>query len=116
MIEKLDGSNVHTVSLLARRGIFQSAFTTKEMREILWMEDVKTYILNRDIEESRNEASLEEGRIGANNQAWAISRRTAMLMKDCIRIDEDDYDELVKDTSHKKVMLRYLLHPDRVTD
>jgi hypothetical protein len=33
------------------------------------MEDVKTYILNRDIEESRNEASLEEGRIGANNQA-----------------------------------------------
>lgn len=56
-------------------GLYQSAFTTKEMREILKM-PMPIYMLKKDVDESMNEASLTEGKEGYHIQSRAIEWRT----------------------------------------
>lgn len=46
---------INSVSLVARRGLYQSAFTTKEIREISKLENVEMYVFDQDLKESQNE-------------------------------------------------------------
>lgn len=58
VIQIIKKPDINSVSLVARRGIYQSAFTTKEMREISKIKDVKIYLFKEDIEKSRNPGNL----------------------------------------------------------
>lgn len=55
VIDILKKPHINSVSLIARRGIFQSAFSTKEIREISKVKDVKLYLFKNDIEQSSND-------------------------------------------------------------
>lgn len=100
--------HINSVSLIARRGIFQSAFTTKEIREISKIENLKMYLWDQDIKDSHNEASVQEGKDGVSQNARAIARRTKFLLDSCSVIEnEDHFEEIKHDKSHKKLFLRY---------
>lgn len=55
VMDILKQTEINSVSLVARRGIYQSAFTTKEIREISKLPNVKMYLFKDDIEKSKNE-------------------------------------------------------------
>ena len=45
VLEALSKSKVHTVEMVARRGITQAAFTTKEIREICALDELELYMI-----------------------------------------------------------------------
>jgi adrenodoxin-NADP+ reductase len=45
---------IKNVTLYGRRGLVQSSFTTKELREMTKLKDVKLYITKEDLERSMN--------------------------------------------------------------
>ena len=46
--------------MIARRGINQSAFTTKEIRELTALDDLELYMIRQEYEDSMTEASKTE--------------------------------------------------------
>ena len=69
----MDRSNIHTVEMIARRGINQAAFTTKEIRELTALEDLELYMIRQEYEDSMTEASVTE------MLEKKIARRTQLL-------------------------------------
>jgi NADPH-dependent glutamate synthase beta subunit-like oxidoreductase len=55
VMEVFKQNAINSVSLIARRGMYQSAFTTKEIREISRVEGVKMYMFKEEMEKSMNE-------------------------------------------------------------
>ena len=59
--------------MIGRRGITQAAFTTKEIRELSLLENLKTYMIKSEVPDSMTDASNTE------MLDRAISRRTKLL-------------------------------------
>ncbi|CAI2365582.1 unnamed protein product [Moneuplotes crassus] len=117
VMDILKEPEINSVSLVARRGIYQSAFTTKEVRELSKLPQIKMYLFKEELEKSRNEASLLEATPGSSIYARAINRRTTFLEKTCIHLENNDhYEEVLNDSSHKKLFLRYFMSPSKVLD
>ena len=60
VMEKLRHSKVNTVQMIGRRGITQAAFSTKEIRELANLSNVKTYMVFSEVEDSMTDASHTE--------------------------------------------------------
>lgn len=73
VMKALSDSNLHTVQIIGRRGLIQTAFTTKEIRELAGLEDIGVYMVGPEVRDSQNHASDLEilGR--------GIERRTKFL-------------------------------------
>ena len=52
--------NIKNVVILGRRGMIQTSFTTKELREMKKLKNVSCYVVEEEIERSKNENSLIE--------------------------------------------------------
>ena len=48
------------IIIIGRRGVVQSAFTTKSLRELFNLENTEIYVLKEEFDESLSEASIEE--------------------------------------------------------
>ena len=57
MLDSLKKSQIHTVEMIARRGINQAAFTTKEIRELTALDDLELYMIRQEYEDSMTDAS-----------------------------------------------------------
>ena len=87
------------------------------MREISRIDNLKMYLWSDDILKSQNKASLKEAEPGSSQSARAISRRTKFLKNNSQVIEnEDHFEEIKQDPSHKKIFLRYFLSPTNVSD
>ena len=75
VIDALNGSNVHTVQMVARRGITQAAFTTKEIKEVCNLDNLGVYMVRQEYEDSLTDASKTERLLRG------IGRRTEFLEK-----------------------------------
>lgn len=85
VLKALRKSNLHLIQMVARRGIAQSAFTIKEIKEIYKLDDVHTYMFKDEVENSLNEASFTE-----KNVTKGIGRRTDFLLENSTLIESDE--------------------------
>jgi NADPH-dependent glutamate synthase beta subunit-like oxidoreductase len=61
--------------------------------------------------------SLEEAVLGRTPDSRTIGRRTELLKNECLHVENDDhYQEILADDSHRKIFLRYCLSPEKVID
>lgn len=95
---------------MARRGITQSAFTLKEIREVSAIEGLELYMFKDEIRRSMTDASEQEMN---STYARAIGRRTEFLLKNFRAIQNDEHYQEVLNNGRKKLILRYLLSPAR---
>jgi len=58
ILQVIKSPNINSVSLVARRGIYQSAFSTKEIREISKLANTKMYLFKDELLKSRNEGEF----------------------------------------------------------
>ena len=58
ILQVIKSPNINSVSLVARRGIYQSAFSTKEIREISKLTNTKMYLFKDELLKSRNEGEF----------------------------------------------------------
>ena len=106
VMQALRKSKINTVQLIGRRGITQAAFTTKEIRELASLKNVKTYMVYPEVEESMTDASHTE------MLDRAISRRTKFLRDEFDIIENGEhYEEVMSRTNEKKLILRFLRSP-----
>jgi hypothetical protein len=81
VISHLSKSNLHTVEMVGRRGITQSAFTTKEIKELCNLEGIRTYMIRQEVEDSLTQESKIELLLRG------IGRRTDFLKEKSFGID-----------------------------
>jgi len=60
VMKQLRNSKVNTVQMIGRRGITHAAFSIKEIRELAAIENLQTYMVLPEIEDSLTEASKTE--------------------------------------------------------
>ena len=60
VLEALSKSKVHAVEMVARRGITQAAFTTKEIRELCALDELDLYMIRQEYDDSMTDASNTE--------------------------------------------------------
>ena len=106
VMESLRRSKINTVQMIGRRGITQAAFSTKEIRELASLKNVKTYMVYPEVEESMTDASHTE------MLDRAISRRTKFLREEFDIIENGEhYEDVMSRTNEKKLILRFLRSP-----
>lgn len=92
--------------MVGRRGITQAAFTTKEIKDLCKLPNIKTYMIRSEFENSMTDASKLELVLRG------IGRRTEFLQQNAFAIDTpEQYEHLVNDKSHRKLILRFLRNP-----
>ena len=92
--------------MIARRGINQAAFTTKEIRELTALEDLELYMIRQEYEDSMTEASMTE------MLEKKIARRTQLLEQQANMIETpEQYLDVINDSSERKLILRFLRNP-----
>jgi len=67
--------------MVGRRGITQAAFSTKEIKELVNLPNLKTYMLREEVEASFNDESTTELLLRG------IGRRTEFLQQTCLAIE-----------------------------
>lgn len=78
-IELLKQSNIENIQSVARRGINQAAFTTKEIREVSGVDDLQVYMIKDEVQRSMEDAALFEEDVKMN-YSRAVARRTEFLL------------------------------------
>lgn len=97
------------MEIIGRRGITQAAFTTKEIRELSLLENLKTYMLKSEVEDSMTDASKTE------MLERAISRRTKLLHESSEMIESaEHYEDVLSRVNEKKLILRFLRNPTKL--
>lgn len=92
--------------MIARRGIAQAAFNTKEIKELMKLPNLKTYMIRSEVEDSMNDATDIE------MLARAIHRRTDFLKENALAIETaEQYQDVCADRTHRKLILRFLRNP-----
>ena len=79
VLNELFKSNIHNVEMVGRRGIVQSAFSIKEIRELSKIPQLKMYAFKNEVERGLNEESLLEMKPGTSPFSRGIKRRTEFL-------------------------------------
>ena len=107
VLETLRKSKLNTISMIARRGVTQAAFTTKEIKELCQLSNVpKFYILRDEWNDSmRSDASKLEA------LTRGIGRRTEYLQQDATWIESPEQYLDVMSKRERKVILRFLRNP-----
>ena len=103
-IEVLRNINLSTVDIVARRGVVESAFDLKELRELSDANNMKIVISREEYDKSANEASLKL----VNVKADIRNRANARKFKYCQNLVTDGLPE------HGRIALRYYLEPHSI--
>lgn len=92
--------------MIGRRGITQAAFSTKEIRELASLANIRTYMVHSEVEDSMTDASHTE------LLDRAIGRRTKFLRDSLEMIESGEhYQDILSRTNEKKLILRFLRSP-----
>mmetsp|Transcript_47332 Transcript_47332/g.62630 ORF Transcript_47332/g.62630 Transcript_47332/m.62630 type:complete len:284 (-) Transcript_47332:403-1254(-) len=106
VMSALQRSKVNTVQMIGRRGITQAAFSTKEIRELASLDNLKTYMVLPEVQDSMTEASRTE------TLDRAIGRRTKFLTDSFDLIEHGEhYEDVMSRKNEKKLILRWLRSP-----
>lgn len=106
VLDHLAKSKLNCIEMVGRRGITQSAFTTKEIKELVNLPNVKTYMVREELEDSMTDESRLELLLRG------IGRRTDFLKANALAIESpEQYQDVVHDKSHRKLILRFLRNP-----
>ncbi|CDW82125.1 UNKNOWN [Stylonychia lemnae] len=113
VIEQLMKLKLKNLSVIGRRGVIQSAFTIKEIREISRIENVQLYMFREEYDQSRNDQSIEETGAGFSPLSRGWHRRTEFLKETCKFIDSiEQYQDITHSRNDtKNLFLRYLQNP-----
>jgi adrenodoxin-NADP+ reductase len=95
----LKDSAVKSISIVGRRGHVQAAFTTRELRELVNLQNVGVFMSAEDFEDGRCGASLIELKGQRSRQ------RMDKLLKGCTQQSTN------RDVSDKSINLRFFLSP-----
>lgn len=107
-IDVLRKSGMINLQSVARRGITQAAFTTKEVREVAAIKDIELYMMKDEVQRSMTDASNNEMR---SNYARAVGRRTEFMLKSFRAIQNEEHYQEILENGKKKLILRFLLSP-----
>lgn len=92
--------------MIGRRGITHAAFSIKEIRELASLENLQTYMVLPEIEDSLTEASKTE------LLDRAIGRRSKFLKETFDFIESGEhYQDVMSRKDEKKLILRFLRSP-----
>lgn len=106
VMEQLRHSRVNTIQMIGRRGITQAAFSIKEIRELINLKGLKTYMVESEVYDSMTDASHTE------MLERAVNRRTRFLMESCDLIESaEHYEDVLSRHNEKKLILRWLRSP-----
>jgi adrenodoxin-NADP+ reductase len=109
VMNALANTSLHCVQMIGRRGTVQTAFTTKEIRELTSLDNLGVYMVKPEVLDSKTDASDLE------SLGRGIERRTDFLHKRAALIESaEQYEDLVNDKSHRKLILRYLRSPTEI--
>ena len=81
---------MQTLQVIGRRGLVQSSFTIKEIREVSRIKDVKLYGIKQEFEDSLNEQSEREMHADFSVHARGTKRRTDFLKETCTLVENED--------------------------
>jgi hypothetical protein len=114
VIEHLKNSNLRSIQMVGRRGVIQTAFTIKEIREVSKIKGIKLYALKEEFLRSMNEESIRETHADFSVHSRGTLRKTEFI-RDSFNFleDENQLNEAIKSSTHseKAFVLRYLLQP-----
>lgn len=108
VLETLRKSKLHTISMVARRGVTHAAFTTKEIKELCGLSTVpKFYVIRQEWQDSMStDASKVEAVIRG------INRRTEFLEQNSTYIESSEqYLDVLSKKNERKLILRFLRNP-----
>ena len=114
ILEKLSQNKIHNIHIVARRGIIQSAFTVKELREISRIENVNIYLLREEVENSMNINSEKEMDAESPSDRRQYIRKVDLLKTFNILENEDQINDIRKNKKGKNIFLRFLLTPNKI--
>eukprot|EP01017_Pseudomicrothorax_dubius_P043546 TRINITY_DN7272_c0_g1_i8.p1 TRINITY_DN7272_c0_g1~~TRINITY_DN7272_c0_g1_i8.p1 ORF type:complete len:378 (+),score=68.77 TRINITY_DN7272_c0_g1_i8:88-1221(+) len=108
-------SSIKNIFMIGRRGCVQSAFTTKELRELTTLKDVEVCVVTEELNAGLNETSLKEAQDGEGRPAnvTRVNRRKLELIKKLRSIQKDELPALMDEGTRrpKRIFLRYLRSP-----
>ncbi|KRX08758.1 hypothetical protein PPERSA_08069 [Pseudocohnilembus persalinus] len=112
-LEQLKQSSISNIHIIGRRGVVQSAFNLKEIRQFARVDGVKLYMWEKDFdlnEASKQESTLIKGNFDAtlrgNSRKLEFLKKSMNLIK-----DEENYQQILKDDSHKKIIFNFCQGP-----
>jgi len=100
--------------MIGRRGVVQTAFTIKEIREVSKIQNLRLFAMRDEFEASLNDSSQREMHADFSINSRACQRKTEFLKSTCTFLEtEDQVKEVVYDSNSKakSFILRYLLNP-----
>lgn len=113
ILDKIRNSSVKNISIVGRRGIIQSAFTVKELRELSKLENVKMFLYKEEFESSLNEISKKE--MDALNPAERRHyTRKVELLKTFNFVNSENEITSSNKEGEKNIVLRFLLAPKEI--
>lgn len=114
VLSKLKDSNIENIHIIARRGLMQSAFTIKEIRELSKIEGINLIIYKDEIENSLNENSIEEIEALVPADKRQLLRKIEFVKK-FLTVDRKDHNSLAS-IPHKRrnVYFRFLQNPSQI--
>jgi len=115
VLEKLSKNKIKNIHIIARRGLVQSAFTVKELREVSRLNNVNIYVLKSEIENSLNENSQKEMDAIHASERRHYERKLELIKSLNILEKEAQIQEIAKtDNGKKNIFLRFLLTPAKI--
>lgn len=115
ILEKFRQNKTKNIHIVARRGLVQSAFTVKELRELNKVSENNIYILRDEIANSLNENSEIEMNDNNPGERRQYARKLDLVKKLNI-VDSLDEMERIRnmDDGKVKIFFRFLLTPTEI--
>jgi len=116
ILEKLSRSRVKNIHVIARRGLVQSAFSVKELRELSKLENVNIYLLEEEIEKSLNANSeIEMDAVHAGERRH-YARKLEVIKTLNILDNESQIEDICRNSKGNQINIffRFLLTPAEI--
>ena len=91
VLEHLKKSSIKNLSIIGRRGVIQSAFSIKEIREISRIQNLQMYVFREEFDASINDASSVEIGAGFSPYSRGWYRRTEFLRETCKIVENEEH-------------------------
>jgi hypothetical protein len=90
VIEHLKKSKIRSIQMIGRRGVVQTAFTIKEIREVSKIQNIRLFAMRDEFEASINESSQREMHADFSINSRACERKTEFLKSTCTFLETED--------------------------
>jgi NADPH-dependent glutamate synthase beta subunit-like oxidoreductase len=110
VLDVLSRSKIKNIHVVARRGVIQSAFTIKEMRELSKIDGCKMYVFKEELEKSLNEDSMEEVNSMSVTDKRQITRKLDLIKT----FNKLERNSTIPSDSRRNIILRFMLSPSEI--